>query len=131
MKKTNRILVITGGVFCIVLALFHLTFWELFNWETELEKLSAENSNIMQMLNIVISVIFISYGVILIFFRNEILNTRLGKAILASLSVCFLIRFILGFVLSKHEGLFSVFLLICTLVYLIPWIYRIGPDKIN
>ena len=37
-------LIIAGGGLLIILALFHLSFWSLFNWQEELPKLSAENT---------------------------------------------------------------------------------------
>ncbi len=74
-------LIISGGILLILLALFHLSFWNLFNWQEELPKLSAENSGIMQLSTVGFACLFLSLGIIFISLRKEIANTRLGKAV--------------------------------------------------
>jgi hypothetical protein len=50
MRKT---LLYIGGSFMLLFAVFHLSFWKIFNWSEELLKLSPENRGTLQMLNIV------------------------------------------------------------------------------
>ena len=110
-------LIIAGGGLLIILALFHLSFWSLFNWQEELPKLSAENSGIMQMSAIGFVCLFLSLGMIFISFRKEIANTKLGQALLF---IFFLIRTIAEFIFPGSSIELGVFLAICTLVFLIP-----------
>ena len=44
--------IVAGGIFCICFALFHLAFWKLFRWETELAKLTSLNRAVVQVLNL-------------------------------------------------------------------------------
>ena len=113
-------LIIAGGGLLIILALFYLSFWSLFNWQEELPKLSAENSGIMQMSAIGFVCLFLSLGMIFISFRKEIANTKLGQALLFTLAIFFLIRTIAEFIFPGSSIELGVFLAICTLVFLIP-----------
>ena len=117
-------LIITGGVLLIVLALFHLSFWNLFNWQEELPKLSAENSGIMQMSAVGFACLFLSLGIVFISFRKEIANTRLGKALLFTLSFFFLVRTIAEFIFPGSSIELGIFLFICTLVFFVPALMR-------
>jgi hypothetical protein len=49
---SNTVIVTIGGVLLVVLGLFHLTFWDLFDWGNELPKLSKGNSSLVQMMAI-------------------------------------------------------------------------------
>ncbi|MDR2036335.1 MAG: hypothetical protein LBQ60_00270 [Bacteroidales bacterium] len=113
-------LIITGGVLLIVLALFHLSFWSLFNWQEELPRLSAENSGIMQMSTVGFVCLFLSLGIIFINFRKEIANTKLGKALSFALAFFFFIRTIAEFIFPGSSIELGIFLGICTLVFFIP-----------
>ncbi len=117
-------LIITGGVLLIVLALFHLSFWNLFNWQEELPKLSAENSGIMQMSAVGFACLFLSLGIVFISFRKEIANTRLGKALLFTLSFFFLVRTIAEFIFPGSSIELGIFLFICTLMFFVPALMR-------
>jgi len=120
METLRKTLVIVGGILLIVFGLFHLSFWNLFDWKNELTKLNLENSNIMQILNICISVLLLSFGFIFIFYRKEILNTGIGRALQIAFSIFFFARLILGFVFPGEPIILSFILLCCALVYLIP-----------
>lgn len=117
-------LIITGGVLLILLSLFHLSFWHLFNWQEELPKLSEENSGIMQLFTIGFVCLLLSFGVIFIVFRAEIAYTKLGKALLLTLSFFFLVRTIGEFIFPGTSLELGIFLFLCTLVFLIPILMR-------
>lgn len=120
MEKLRNTLVIIGGIFFIVFGLFHISFWFLFDWQNELAKLNEVNSNVMQMLNIGTVLLLLSFGCILLFYRREILNTRLGKAILIISSLYFFARLIAEFVFPGGSIIFGLILLLCVMIYLIP-----------
>jgi nitrate reductase gamma subunit len=84
MEKFRKNLVIIGGITSLLWGLFHVSFWFApfpIDWKNELVKLTEMNSNIMQMLNIGISVFLLAFGFIMLFYRREILNSALGKAL--------------------------------------------------
>ncbi|MFS2520672.1 hypothetical protein [Bacteroides xylanisolvens] len=113
-------LIIFGGILLILLAIFHLLFWKLFNWQEELPKLSDTNSGIIQISTIGFASLLFPLGIILIRYYVEIANTKLGKALLFSLSFFFLIRTIAEFIFPGSSIELGVFLFLYTLVFLVP-----------
>ena len=120
MEKFRNILVIIGGVNFLLFGLFHLTFWRGLDWKNELIKLTEINSNVMQMLNIGISVFLLSFGFIMLVYRSEILNSALGSALLIVFSLFWLARLIGEFAFPGGSIVFGIILFFCVLVYLIP-----------
>lgn len=108
-----------GGILLILLAIFHLSFWELFNWQEELPKLSDTNSGIMQISTIGFASLLFPLGIILIRYCIEIANTKLGKALLLALSFFFLIRTIAEFIFPGSSIELGVFLFLCALVFVV------------
>ena len=124
MITLKRIMISIGGVLSVLFGLFHLSFWILFDWKNELLKIRMENSNIMQMLNIGSSIILLSFGYILLFNRNEVINTKIGETILIILSIFYFARLIMEFVFPGGSVLFGFILFFCVLIYLIPAIIK-------
>lgn len=75
MKK----LILAGGIYNILFALFHCGFWKMFNWNTELQKLDFNNKWVMQILNIQTIYYLIFTTVICFVFNKELLTTKVGK----------------------------------------------------
>lgn len=113
-------LIVLGGLLLILLSLFHLSFWSLFNWQEELSKLSDTNSGIMQLSTIGFASLFLSLGITLIGYRVEIADTKLGKALLLALSFFFFVRTIAELVFPGSSIKLGVFLFLCALVFFIP-----------
>ena len=120
MEKIRNILVIIGGINFLLFGLFHLSFWHGLDWKNELIKLTEINSNVMQMLNIGISVFLLSFGFIMLFYRREILNSALGKALLIIFSLFWFARLVGEFVFPGSSIIFGLILFLCVLIYLIP-----------
>ncbi len=120
MRKLNNILVITGGIILLTFGLFHLAFWKVFDWENELFKLDQANSNIMQMLNIGTICFLLSSGLIMLFYRSDMLHTRLGNVFSLNFSLFFMVRLISEFVFPESSIVFAFILFLCTLIFLIP-----------
>jgi hypothetical protein len=91
MKNT---LLIIAGVHSLLFAAFHLCFWRLFAWQTELSRVSAINRGVMQVLNLCLTYFFIAIGLITVADRAELLGTRLGHHLLLLLSVFWVIRLV-------------------------------------
>jgi hypothetical protein len=126
MPILQKVLVIMGGILYILGGVFHSLFWkvEFLNWVNELTKLTEINSNVMQMLNIGLIVMFLSFGFIMIYFRNEISSSKLGKALLIFSSLFFLIRLIEEFVFPGSSIIAEVILVVYTLIYLLPVVLK-------
>ena len=120
MEKLKNILVIIGGVNFLLFGLFHLTFWHGLEWKNELVKLTQLNSNVMQMLNIAVTVCLLAFGLIMLFYRTEILNTGLGTALLITFALFWLARLIGEFAFPGGSTVLGIVLLLCVLIYLIP-----------
>lgn len=113
-------LILLGGLLLILLSLFHLSFWSLFNWQEELPRLSETNSGIMQLSAIGFATLFLSLGIILIGYRTEIAETKLGKALLFALSFFFLVRAIAEFMFPGSSIELGIFLFFCIFVFFTP-----------
>jgi hypothetical protein len=122
---SNTVIVTIGGVLLIVLGLFHLTFWDLFDWGNELPKLSKGNSSLVQMMAICTVCYLTSMGLILLVCRRDITESRVGKLLLLSLSVFFIVRLILEFTFRDGNSVkFITIFLLCIAVYTIPLLKR-------
>jgi hypothetical protein len=130
-KRFVKISVIVGGINFLLFGLFHISFWfsPFLDWKNELVGLTQINSNIMQMLNIGISVLLLSFGVIMLSFCSEILYSALGRALLIVSSLFWLARLIGEFVFPGSSIIFGLILLLCVLVYLIPAIILYNSGK--
>jgi cytochrome bd-type quinol oxidase subunit 2 len=76
-----------GGVACVAVAIYHLMFWRILQWETTLASLSASNRNVMQIFNICLILVFIAFGYLAIFDVDELLATRLGSHLLVAIGL--------------------------------------------
>jgi len=124
MEKFRSILVIIGGINFLFWGLFHLTFWKALDWKNELIKLTKMNSNVMQMLNIGISVFLLAFGLVMLFYRKEFLNSALGNALLIVFALFWLARLVGEIAFPGGSMVFGIILFLCVAVYLLPAIIR-------
>jgi hypothetical protein len=102
-----------GGLFNLVLALFHLMFWQLFNWREDLRSLSFLNRGIMQVLNLTLTFVFIMFAYLSLVHTYELYLTTLGRSLLLSISVLFMLRALMQVVYFRlTHWLSTVFLLL-------------------
>jgi hypothetical protein len=120
MENLKNVLVIIGGISHILWGLFHATFWKGLDWKNQLPLLSEINGNVLQMANIAIIVMFLAFGCIFIFCRDEIASTGLGTAILLFFAVFWLARLIGEIVFPGGSILLGIVLFLFMLLYLIP-----------
>ena len=78
----NEILIISGGFYTVVLIIFHLLFWRVFNWPETLMLLNDTNRATMQVLNISITFIFFIFAYISFSHTDELLQTQPGNSLL-------------------------------------------------
>ena len=88
----NEILIITGGFYTVILIIFHLLFWRVFNWPETLMLLNDTNRATMQVLNISITFIFFIFAYISFLHTDELLNTQLGNSLLVLIACLWLFR---------------------------------------
>lgn len=118
-------LLITGGIFHLGFAVFHLFFWRLFNWKKDLASLTYINRAVMQILNLCLTFVFVVVAYISIFHSHELAATNLGNVILVSVSVFWLLRLIeqiIFFGLKKRLSIILTVLFFAGFViYLLPF----------
>lgn len=122
-----EILIKLGGIYHILLIIFHLLFWRIFNWQQDLRSLSFINRQTMQVLNITLIFVFLIFAWISLFHTQELLLTPLGKNLLILISLLWIGRSVLQVVFYKLKHWASVILLVFfmagSLLYGVPVIY--------
>lgn len=79
MKNT---IILLGGFYNLAFAVFHLLFWKIFKWNKELKRMNYVNGNILQILNLSLTFVFIIFAYISLLYTNELISSELGKVIL-------------------------------------------------
>jgi hypothetical protein len=93
LKKFKKAMVITGGVLYVLFGVFHFTLFRVFNQSNpDFNQIFPFLSKIMVMLNVGVVAFFISMGIIILRFRNEIIDSKHGRSLLMMSSAFFLIR---------------------------------------
>lgn len=117
-------IILLCGLYNIGLAIFHISFWKLFNWGSDLKKLSFANMAIMQILNVQIITYFIFTGVVCFVFPTELLNTKFGTYFLGGTSLFWLIRTIQQFTFLRVNHykihILTIIFLIGTILFSLP-----------
>jgi hypothetical protein len=128
MQKT---LILAGGFYNLAFAVFHLLFWRLFKWNTDLQRVSFLNRAIMQVLNLCLIWVFVIFGYVSLFHANELLSSSLGHSLLVLMALFWLFRAIeqiIFFRLSTWGSwLFLSVFLIGVLLYALPCFARLNP----
>ena len=97
-------LIYVCGLYSLAFALFHIGFWKMFKWKSELKKLSFANKGIMQILNVQITYYFIFVAFVCFIFPVELLTTKIGNFFLAGTSLFWLIRTIQQFIFLQANN---------------------------
>lgn len=113
-----------GGIYNIVLVVFHLLFWRIFKWKEDLRSLSFLNRAIMQVVNLSLTIVFVIFAYISLVHTNELLSTSLGKSLLSFMALFWVARSAMQVIFFKlnHWGsiAFLVYFLAGSLLYGIP-----------
>ena len=114
----------SGGVFHLAIAIFHLFFWHIFHWKEDLASLTHINRAIVQILNLCLTFVFFAAAYLSFFHSAELISTLLGRTILASIALFWVLRLILQVVFfgARHRLsiLFIVIFLVGAALYLLP-----------
>jgi hypothetical protein len=121
MAKT---LILVGGFYNLAFAVFHLLFWRIFKWNTDLQRVSFLNRAIMQVLNLCLMWVFVIFGYISLFHADELLSSSLGHALLVLMALFWLFRAIEQIIFfhlkSWGSWLFLAIFLVGALLYAFP-----------
>ena len=119
-----EILIKAGGVYCVVLVIFHLFFRKIFNWDGELIKLNRLNRALIPVLNLSLTFAFIVFAYVSFVHTEELLTTPLGRSLLLLISLFWLFRAIQQIVFFKLEHrlswAFFVYFLTGSVLYGLP-----------
>ena len=117
--------IVLGGIFNIGFAVFHILFWRLFDWKRDLASLTFINRQIVQILNLSLTLVFLIFAYVSLFHTAELLGTSLGRALLLMISVFWFLRAaeqVLFFRLRRPLSVaFFVVFLVGGLLYAYPW----------
>ncbi len=122
--STANLLVKIGGYASIGWLIFHLLFWQIFDWRAELKRLSRLNSGVMQALNLCLSFVFLLFAFLSLWHTNELLSAGLGRTVALSIGVFWLLRFLLQPMFwgtSLPSVLFAFLAVLMSACYLAPW----------
>ncbi len=88
----NKILLSVGGAINLLLGIFHLSFWKIFNWPETIASLDFMNKAIMQVLNIHTAFVILVFALVSFFFQGELMKTRIGRLITGIIMVFYFLR---------------------------------------
>ena len=122
--STATLLVKIGGYASIGWLIFHLLFWQMFDWRAELKRLSRLNSGVMQVLNLCLSFVFFLFAFLSLWHTNELLSAGIGRTISVSIGTFWLFRFVLQPLFwgtSLPSVLMAFLFVLMSACYLAPW----------
>lgn len=122
-------MILLGGILWAICFVFHIFFWKLFDWKNDLESLNKVNKSIIQVLNLCLMLCFLVFAYISLFQADELLNTSLGKTLIAGMALFGLFRVIEQFIffeLTLFRSKLVLFgALLITVVYSIPLVFPV------
>lgn len=112
------------GLHSLLFAVFHMAFWRLFKWKTQLRKMSLVNRATMQVLNTRLIFIFLLFAFLCFVYPRELYATSLGQALLAGISLFWLGRLIEQFIFFRVNNAYTHLL---TLLFFLGFILFLLP----
>jgi hypothetical protein len=88
----DETLILLGGAFNLALALFHVFFWRLFRWKSELARLTALNRAVMQVMNLCLMAVFLLFAYVSFEHTAEMLQTPLGRSLTLLIAIFWFLR---------------------------------------
>ena len=118
--KASILSIRLGGIINLLVGVLHITFWNLFDWQVELAKLSVENSNVVQMLNLFTIVFFFYSAAMLVWAPAKLLESTVGRLFIGMMATLYVARLAMEFYFPEGSLGFAAFLLITALVFAVP-----------
>lgn len=120
----NETIVYLGGMYNIILVIFHLSFWKVFKWKKELKRMNFLNGNVYQILNISLTFIFVMFAYLSIFYNSELVTTPLGIITLKLIAFFWFFRALQQIYFFGIKNLvsmgFVIYFLLGTIIYIYP-----------
>lgn len=110
-------IIILCGLYNIGFAIFHIGFWKIFHWDSELKKLSFANKGIMQILNVQMIYYWLFVAIASFAFPTELLTTKFGNFFLIGNSIFWLLRTIQQFIFLRANHI---------AIHILTFIFMIG-----
>lgn len=115
------------GIFNLLLAIFHILFWKIFNWKTTLVKGTKGNKVAIQIMNIQLIYLFIVMSFVYLFYTEELMQSKIGNTVLFGYAGFWIVRFFQQFIFLKQKGKFVIGLtflfFVGALLHLIPILF--------
>lgn len=99
----DQILLFLCGLQSFALAVFHLFFWKILRWKTELAKLGVVNRGVMQIMNVQLIALFIAVGVACFYFGGTLNDGAVGRFFLGAIAAFWLLRLVQQFIFLKQD----------------------------
>jgi hypothetical protein len=96
-------LIQVGGLYNIILVIFHLFFWRIFSWEQDLRSVSSLNRSIMPVVNLSLTFVFVIFAYISLVHSTELLTSPLGNSLLILIALFWLARSLLQVIFFKLD----------------------------
>ena len=112
----KKIIFYSVGAINVMLGVFHIFFWKLFNWAEELSKISRENRGILQIANIILIFIIFYFAVMSFIMAKHRKIDIYAKSILICASGFYLIRLVTGYMFFGSSIAELIISIICALV---------------
>jgi hypothetical protein len=113
MAKT---LLLIGGVINALFTIFHILFWKLFDWPATIMYMSSEHRALVQVFNIHTAIAIGFFTVASLGFRNDLLTTRVGRLIIATIAVYFYVRALNSLIFWSISDPVNMFIFIVCLI---------------
>ena len=97
-------IILLCGLHSLGFALFHTAFWKLFRWPLSLRDTTLANRAILQIANVQLIWIFLFVAALCFLFPEALATTPLGRALLAGMSVFWLLRLVVQFVFLRVDS---------------------------
>jgi hypothetical protein len=127
MLDYDLLSVYAGGMLHLGWAGFHLLFPRLFHWGSRLEPLDPVNRGIMRIMNLCLAYYFLAAAFLSLYWGIELLDSDLGRQVLALMAGFWLLRLGLQFSYFKARHPLSMLLgfsfLLSAAVYAFPLWY--------
>ena len=103
----DEILLVIGGIYNLLFAVFHLLFWKIFDWKNDLALLTLVNRAIMQVINLCLTFVFIIFGVISLLHPNQMIGTDLGRTLIFLIAIFWFLRAVEQIIFFKMKNWLS------------------------
>ncbi len=119
-RKMKIGFVIASAIFNLLIVILHISFWEMFNWKEELQKVTMENSVVVQMMNLFIILLVFAVTFILIRFRKNVVDTFMGRIFILMIAFLYLGRLVMEFVFPGGSVVLALIMIVVVVVHIVP-----------